>query len=102
MNDNKLNILFYLNKARLNQKNTCSLKCRLTFLGKRKTFSTGLFLNPDYWKSKQQKASPLNTDNKYVNSQLGLISQKINEAFLFLQVNDQVFDVEDIYLKFKR
>jgi integrase/recombinase XerD len=101
MNHNKLSVLFYLNKARVNQKRTCSIKCRLTFLGKRKTFSTGLFLNPGYWKSKQQKASPPNPDTIYINSQLSLISQKINEAFLILQVSDQLFDVEDIYLKFK-
>ena len=101
MNINKLNKLFYLNKVRLNTQNRSPIKCRLTFLGKRKTFSTGLFINPQYWNSKQQKANPPGPDNNYINTQISLISQKINEAFLFLQVRNDMFDVEDIYLKYK-
>jgi len=101
MNNNKLNILFYLNKTRINKKNKTPIKCRLTFIGKRKTFSTGLFANPQYWNSKQQKANPPNPDRNYINTQLSLISQKINEAFLFLQVSNETFDVEDIYLQHK-
>ena len=101
MNNNKLNILFYLNKTRINKQNKTPIKCRLTFIGKRKTFSTGLFANPQYWNSKQQKANPPNPDNNYINTQLSLISQKINEAFLFLQVSNETFDVGDIYLQYK-
>jgi len=101
MNNNKLNILFYLNKVRLNKQNRALIKCRLTFLSKRKTFSTGLFLNPEYWNSKQQKAKPPNPENNYINTQLSLVSQKINEAFLFLQVSNDIFDVEDIYFQYK-
>lgn len=101
MNNNKINILFYLNKVRLNKQNRAPIKCRLTFLGKRKTFSTGLFISPQYWNSKQQKVKPPNPDNNYINTQLSLVSQKINEAFLFLQVSNIIFDVEDIYLQYK-
>tara|TARA_R110002049_G_scaffold306078_1_gene503943 strand:+ start:2735 stop:3937 length:1203 start_codon:yes stop_codon:yes gene_type:complete len=101
MNNNKLNALFYINKAKLNKQNKSPIKCRLTFLGKRKTFSTGLFISPQYWNSKQQKTKPPNRDNNYINTQLSLVSQKINEAFLFLQVSSNIFDVEDIYLQYK-
>lgn len=101
MNTNKLSVLFLIDRTKLNKQNKCPIKCRLTFLGKRKIFSTGLFINPDYWYSKQQKAKPPNPDNEYINAQLSLVSQKINEAFLFLQVNNEVFDVEDIYLQYK-
>ncbi|MCA0151731.1 site-specific integrase [Winogradskyella vincentii] len=101
MNINKLNKLFYLNKVRLNKQNRSPIKCRLTFLGKRKTFSTGLFINPQYWNSKQQKANPPGPDNNYINTQISLISQKINEAFLFLQVSNNKYDVEDIYFQYK-
>ncbi|MEP3836397.1 MAG: site-specific integrase [Algibacter sp.] len=101
MNINKISVLFYTDKAKLNKQNKTPIKCRLTFLGKRKTFSTGLFINLGHWHSKQQKAKPPNPDNNYINTQLSLISQKINEAFLFLQVSNNIFDVEDIYFKYK-
>jgi len=101
MNNNKLTILFLLHKHKINKKGKCPIRCRITYLKKRKEFSLGLFLNPLYWNSKQQKVSPPNPDNNYINTQLSLISQKINEAFLFLQVSNNVFDVEDIYLQYK-
>lgn len=78
MNDNKLNILFYLSKTRLNKQKRSPIKCRLTFIGKRKTFSTGLFINPQNWFSKLHQAKPPNPDNNYINTQISLISQKIN------------------------
>ncbi len=101
MNHNKLSILYILQKNRINKQGTCPIRCRITFNLKRKEFSTGLFINPTYWNNKQQKAKPPNPDNDFINSQLSLISRKMNEAFLFLQVNEEIFDVEDIYLKYK-
>ena len=101
MNINKVNVLFLIDKTKLNKKNRCPIRCRITFIGKRKTFATGLFINPLYWNSKRQIAKPPNPDNNYINTQLSLISQKINEAFLFLQVSNETFDVEDIYLQYK-
>ncbi|KOY51686.1 site-specific integrase [Polaribacter dokdonensis] len=100
MSIKKIIILFYLQKNKINKRNECPLKCRITFQKKRKEFSTGLFLNPDYWNSKKQKAFIPN-DNNYLNTQLSLIKQKINQAFLFLQVNETVFDVDDIYSKYQ-
>ena len=100
MNINKLTILFYIQRIRINKNGLCPLKCRITFYKKRKEFSTGLFINPDYWNSKKQKANIPN-DNNYLNNQLSLIKQKINQAFLFLEVNEFDFDVEDVYFKYK-
>ena len=98
---NKLNILFLISKSRTNKKGLAPLICRITYLGKRKPFSTGLFISPKSWHSKQQQAKPPDANNDFINAQLSLITQKINEAFLFLQVNQETFDVEDIYLQFK-
>ncbi|CAM1347391.1 Arm DNA-binding domain-containing protein [Tenacibaculum insulae] len=97
MNQFKLSVLFYLDKMKLNKKNQCPVKCRLTFLKTRRQFSTGLFVNPDYWNSKQQLAKPPNKQNNITNTHLSLISQKINEAFLLLQISSEDFDVDDIY-----
>lgn len=96
-----IKILFLLNKTRINIKDEAPIRCRITYNGIRKVFSTGLFINPDNWESSMQKAIPNDTKHKQINTQLSLIKQDINQAFLFLQVQKEQFDVEDIYLKFK-
>jgi integrase/recombinase XerD len=78
-----------------------SIKCRITQDLKRKEFSTGLFINPNNWNAQKQKAFPPSIDNNQINTQLSLIKQEINQAFLMLQIQQEVFDVDDIYLKYK-
>ena len=95
-----MKLLFVIAISRKNKKNLSPIYCRLTFNEKRKQFSTGLFINPDYWSSKKQKAF-IPDDKNFINNQLSLIKQKINQAFLFLQVNSKNFDVGDVYLQFK-
>ena len=70
MNTNILKILFLISATRINKQGLVPLICRLTFQGDRKGFSTGLFINPNYWSSKQQKAEPPNEENTFINSQL--------------------------------
>ncbi len=101
MNNNKLSILFLLQKVKINKQGKCPIKCRITFHQDRKEFSTGLFVNPKQWDSRLQKAKPPNEENSFINTQLGLIKNEINQAFLFLQVNEENFDVGDIYLQYK-
>ena len=50
----KLNILYTINKRKINKKGVCSILCRMTYSKNRKTFSTGLFINPKHWNSKKQ------------------------------------------------
>lgn len=100
MKYNKLSVLFLIDKTKINKQNKCPIKCRITYLKKRRVFSTGLFTVLDCWNSKKQKAIPLNKENDYINTQMSLIKQNINQAFLLLQVNSKVFDVEDIYLQY--
>lgn len=97
MNYNKLITLFLISKNKSNKQGKCPLRCRLTYDGKRKIFSTGLFINPEHWDSTKQNAHPPNEENNYINSQLSLITNKVNQAFLFLEVQKGDFDVEDIY-----
>lgn len=97
----KISILYLLQKNRTNQQGNCPIRCRITYFSKRKIFSTGLFINPDFWNSKKQKAFPPNQENNYINSQLSLISQKIKKAFLLLQVQEKDFDVNDVYQIYK-
>jgi integrase/recombinase XerD len=101
MKINKISILFLLDKVKTNKQGKCPVKCRITFSGKRKPFSTGLFIKPEYWFNDEQLAKPPNEDNNYINTQMSLIKNKINQAFLLLQVQQDAFDVEDIYLQYK-
>lgn len=101
MKNNILSILFLLQKNRINTQGICPIRCRITFNGKRKIFSTGVYVKPRDWYSKAQLIKPPNKEKDNSNTQLSLIKQEINQAFLFLQVNKEQFDVEDIFLQFK-
>ncbi|WP_407406102.1 site-specific integrase [Chryseobacterium sp.] len=97
----KLSILFLLRRNRTNEKGVCAIECRITLDKQRKPFSTGIFINPESWNASKQKAHPPNKGNNQVNTQLSLIKQEINQAFLFLQVQEKEFSVDDIYSQFK-
>jgi len=97
----KLSILFLLRRNKLNVKGLCPIECRITLDSQRKPFSTGVFINPDCWNVSKQKAYPPNKGNAHINTQLSLIKQEINQAFLFLQVQNKEFDVDDIYRQYK-
>ena len=100
MNINKLKTLFLLDKAKVTKKGTAPIRCRITF-GARKTFSTGFSISPNHWYSKQQIAKPANDENTFINNQLSLIKNKINQAFLLLQIQGIDFTVDDIYNQYK-
>jgi integrase/recombinase XerD len=101
MNNYKLVVLFFLKRNRINKMVTCPLRCRITFLKSRKEFSTGIFINPDYWDSGKQKGLPPNIENTLLNNKLSGIHQQIDTAFLMLQILQNDFDVDDIYRKYK-
>ena len=101
MNTHKLSILFVISTSRKRKDSRASLMCRLTYAKVRKTFATGLFINPDHWNSKQQLVKPPEPDAELINTQLSLIKTKINRAFLILQVKEEHFNVEDIYSLYK-
>jgi site-specific recombinase XerD len=101
MTTQSFKILFVVSGTRRNKKGLVPLICRITYNGQRKPFSTGLFISPEYWFSEKQQAKPSNEENNYINTQMSLIKNRINQAFLFLQVQKDNFDVEDIYLQYK-
>ncbi|UKB84885.1 recombinase [Chryseobacterium sp. MEBOG06] len=101
MEINKLNILFVISKSRINKVGLAPLFCRITYQDQRKQFAIGLFINPTHWQNTKQKAHPPNEHNKFINSQLSLIKNEINQAFLFLQLQKSDFDTEKIYKQYK-
>jgi integrase/recombinase XerD len=91
-----MTVLFYLNKSKTNQKGVCPIYCRITFLKKRKEFSTGQFVNPKHWSSKSQSVSTKDVNCNHINGQLSLITQKTNNTYLKLQLQQVEFNVMDI------
>jgi integrase len=96
MKQKTMTVLFYLNKAKTNQKGVCPIYCRITFLKKRKQFSTGQFINPVHWNSKTQRASIKEVNSDFINGVLSIIRQNINNAYLRLQLEQDQYEVEDI------
>ena len=101
MNTTKIKILFLIARNRLNKMGKCSIRCRITYNQERYEFATGFFIDPNHWYSKLQQAKPPNEDNTFVNAQLSLIKSKINQAFLYLQVNNPEFKVDDLMSQYK-
>lgn len=97
MTKHKIKILFVISASRKRLDGKSILYCRVTFNTKRKQFSTGLFINPSNWNSKQQLVKPPEPDAELINTQLSLIKTKLSQAFLMLQVQENDFTVEDIY-----
>ena len=60
----KLSIRFYIDNSKINKQGKSALKSRLTFRKQRKEFSTGQFINPTNWQSKQQLVKPPNQMQK--------------------------------------
>ena len=48
-----------------------------------------------------QIAKPPSDENTYINNQLNLIKNKINQVFLLLQIQESSFSVDDIYNQYK-
>ena len=100
MNTHKLRILFVIALNRIKKNNQAPIFCRITYNQKRKQFATGISLYPKDWDRKKQIVNASDSNSKEINTKLSLIKQKINQAFLLLQVNNESFDVEDIYLQY--
>jgi len=93
----KLNILFIISKSRTNKQGSAPITCRLTYKEQRKQFATGLFVKPKLWQNTKQGVYPLTDENEIINMQLSLIKTKVNQAFLFLELQKTDFSVEHIH-----
>ncbi len=96
-----IKIRFIIAKNKANQAGKCPIRCRITYKQERAVFSPGLSIHPDNWYSKLQKAQPPDEENEFLNTQLSLIKNKINQAFLLLQMEGKDFTVQDIYHRYK-
>jgi integrase/recombinase XerD len=97
MTQKKVTILLVISGVKTNSKGLCPIYCRITLNKERKQFSTGLFVNPNYWENKIQKVSSQETNHKFINNQIEQIQLKINNIVLVLQIQDGDFTLENIY-----
>jgi len=88
----KLNILYILNRHKINKKGLCPINCRLTLSKSKKHFATGIFINPNFWNSKKQLIQPLEQDAGLLSTQLSLISVSVPQSYLELYTRFQVTD----------
>ena len=99
--NNKLYITMRPVMGNINKIGKCVIRCRITYNKQRKEFSTGLFIYPKYWNRRKQKILDDTEHSEYTNTQLSLIINKMNQVFLWLQVQESTFAVEDIYALYK-
>jgi len=69
----KLYIRFIVKAKELTKKGLAPVRCRLTYNKKRKDFSTGISVNPDYWDPKKQILLDQSDQEETINMQLSLI-----------------------------
>jgi integrase/recombinase XerD len=100
MHQEKLTILFVINRAKTNQKGLCSLNCRITLNKERKQFSTGNSVNPKDWNSKKQVAESKSLDYSILNGKIAKIRQDLNHTYFKLQIDERTIFVEDVFNKF--
>lgn len=101
MNYDKIRVLFVIARNRIKKNGKAPIFCRLTYLRKRKQFSTGIFLEPKSWDNTKQSVLRRNSNYKSYNQQLSQIRQDLIKAHVSLQLNSNDFDVEDVYLLFR-
>lgn len=100
MHQEKITILFVISANKTNQKGLCPLNCRITLNKQRKQFTTGLFVNPNYWDNKIQKVNAQDTNYKFINAQIEQIQIKINNIALLFQLQDENCTLDNIYNKY--
>lgn len=100
MHQEKTTILFVISPTKINQKGLCPLNCRITLNKERKQFTTGLFVNPNYWENKLQKVNTQDPNYKFINAQIEHIQIKINHIVLVFQLQGEDCSLDNIYNKY--
>lgn len=100
MTTDNFKILFIEGKNRKNKKNQSPLFCRLTLNGKRKQLSTGINIESEHWDTKNQVILKSHKSAILYNSQLDKIKSKINSIYMILQLQENIFSIEDIHGKY--
>ncbi|WP_111683084.1 site-specific integrase [Winogradskyella tangerina] len=95
----RLNFIFVLYRGRI-KNGKAALYGRITYKKKRRSFSTGEYIDPKLWDSRKQLVGGDSEESDLKNKHLTLIRNKINHSFLSLKIKDVDFSVDDIFRVF--
>lgn len=97
-----LRISFLMRKSKVNKKGLSIIKCKVHKNYINKEFSTGLSCKPDYWDFDNQRVLESTSNSSYINNQLTLIKQQLEQQYLFLTVNNQgSIDLDQLIKSYK-
>jgi integrase len=96
MTTQNLKILFVQAKNRTNKKNEAPLYCRFTLNGNRKQFSTGIQIETKHWDNKKQIILKSHNSAPLYNSLLENIKSKISNIYIILELQGNLFSIDDI------
>ncbi|MVN92675.1 site-specific integrase [Mucilaginibacter aquatilis] len=94
---NKLSILLYVYRSKVNGKGLVPVYCRITLNGRRKQFSTGCSLQPMDWDAGKSKYKGLSSEARHINKKLSSIRKAILKAYDDLALKSKHFDVDQLY-----
>jgi integrase/recombinase XerD len=89
---NRMNVLYWLRRNKINRRGTCTIYCRITVNSVRAgDFSTGIDISPSDWNSARQRAkNPI--DQKKLNE----ITNKLDLIFLELQRENETVTAAEV------
>lgn len=94
---NKIKVLFFLYKNKLNKQNKAPIYCRLTLNKKRRHFSTGYFIPVIDWNVTTHSVYNSNILANSINTKLSIIERKIMDITLKYEVNDREYTLDEIW-----
>jgi integrase/recombinase XerD len=94
---NKLSLLFFLYRSKVNSKDNMPLYCRITLNGKRKQFATGCFLKESDWDVKQSLHKGASQEVRHTNNQIKSIRKRLLHCYNMLGKTYEQPDVHDLY-----
>ncbi|MDL2230560.1 site-specific integrase [Alistipes sp. OttesenSCG-928-L06] len=97
----KFTVLFFTWNTRLNKAGQAPIMVRITFKGERKQFASGMFTDPKQWDSKKQRMIGDSSEAETINNSLMVLQEKLNRAYLKMELSGEDFAVEDILREFK-
>jgi len=89
-------ICIYFLVSKRSKTNKASIKFRITYDKQRFAFSTGIYIDPSNWSSKEQKINAGEPLFESYNTDLLLTKQKIYNTYLKLKFNDEKFTLKDL------
>ena len=94
--EQRLKILFWLYRSKMNEKGLAPIYLRLTIAGKKTEIATGHFARPEKWDTKKGEVRGKHEEANQINQSLGILKGKALKAFNQLSEQKAEFTAETI------